>query len=182
MVGGLGAALFATLLAVLWTVIGSQIAEAEERNEALREGLAEINRGKREYVRNKAMVEADTRRLESNRVKLVRLMESKARELGITIENFKENKRYLTENHRKLKKRGDKAPVKRVKDVVEESQTITLRRVDLETLTRFMADLEGRPEPIKITRIRAIALQSDRQVLREVRLTVATYRKEEVEN
>ncbi|MEZ4474640.1 MAG: type II secretion system protein GspM [bacterium] len=96
LVGGLVTALFITAAVVIWLVIGRQISNLEERNKGLRETLAQVN----EHTGRKRRLDAYQRRLEENDVKLVRLMESQATKLGITIEDFKENKRFITEKHR----------------------------------------------------------------------------------
>lgn len=183
MVGGLGGALVLTVVVVLWFVIGNQIDDLEMRNASVRDTLSQITTRKDQYLRDKSRLEADKKRLEGNELKLVQLMESEATRLGITIEDFKEHRRALTENWRKAqKKRGDDdapAPAAGAKDLVEESQTVTIRKVSLDQLAQFMASLEGRAEPVKITQLNVNTLQSDRQLLREVRMTVATYRKEE---
>ena len=44
-----------------------------------------------------------------------------------------------------------------------------------------VAAIEARPEPVLSTRLTIDTLNSDRQVLRSIRLTVATYRNEEVQ-
>ncbi len=184
MVGGLAGALVVTIVAVVWIVIGGQISDLEQRNQSVRDTLEQIHARKDKYLRDKSRLEAEKKRLENNTVKLVQVMEEKAGELGITIEDFKEHRRALTENWRKVKKRGDDEgaaarPANVQKDLVEEAQTVTIRKVSLDQLANFMAALEGRPEPIKVTQLNINTLQSDRQLLREVRMTVATYRKEE---
>ncbi|MEZ4467513.1 MAG: type II secretion system protein GspM [bacterium] len=178
LVGGLVSALLITAAVVIWLVIGRQISNLEERNKGLRETLAQVNEQKTDYLSRKRRLDAYQRRLEENDVKLVRLMESQATKLGITIEDFKENKRFITEKHKKLKKTQGRT---KVKDLLEESQTVTIRRVSLEQLTRFLAALESRQEPIKVTQLKIDTLSSDRQVLRQVQLTVSTYRNEEVD-
>jgi type II secretory pathway component PulM len=183
MVGGLGAALVCTIVAVVWIVIGGQITDLEQRNQSVRDTLEQIHARKDKYLRDKSRLEAEKKRLENNSVKLVQVMEEQAGKLGITIEDFKEHRRALTENWRKVKKRGDDEggakPANVPKDLVEEAQTVTIRKVSLDQLANFMASIEGRPEPIKVTQLNINTLQSDRQLLREVRMTVATYRKEE---
>ncbi|MCA9524942.1 MAG: hypothetical protein KC549_01435 [Myxococcales bacterium] len=178
LVGGLISALLITAAVVVWLVIGRQISNLEERNKGLRETLTQVNEQKTDYLTRKRRLDAYQRRLEQNDVKLVRLMESQATKLGITIEDFKENKRFITEKHKKLKKTQSRT---KVKDLVEESQTVTMRRISLEQLTRFLAALESRQEPIKVTQLKIDTLSSDRQVLRQVQLTVSTYRNEEVD-
>jgi type II secretory pathway component PulM len=183
MVGGLSGAVFLTVVVLVWLVVGGQIEDLRARNQAVRDTLAQIMTRKDKFLRDKERLEAEKKRLEGNDVKLVQVMESEGSRLGITIEDFKEHKRALTENWRKVKKRGDdeKAPAAAAtpKDLVEESQTVTIRKVTLEQLAQFMAALEGRPEPIKVTQLDVDTLQSDRQLLREVRMTVSTYKKTE---
>lgn len=182
MVGGLAVAFLITAVVIIWMVIGNQISDLETRNQTARTALDGAKAQKETYLRNKARMEAYKTRLDTNNVKLVKLLEDQATRLGVTIEEFKENKRYLTENHRRKRPRGEETgPKKKVVDLVEESQTVTIRRVSLERLAKLMAALEGRPEPIKVTRLDVNTLSSDRQVLREVIMTVATYRNEEVE-
>jgi len=178
LVGGLGTALLGTVVVVIWLVIGRQVSNLEERNKALRETLASVNEQKTEYMARKRRLDAYQKRLDQNDVKLVQLMESQATKFKITIEDFKENKRYLTEKHKKLKKTASQT---KVKDLVEESQTVTIRRVKLDELTSFISALESRQEPIKVTQLKVETLASDRQMLRQVQLTVSTYRNEEVD-
>lgn len=178
MVGGLAGALVLTVIAILWLVIGNQIDDLEQRNQAIRETLDQVLARKDKYLREKSRLEAEQKRLEKNDLELVRLMEAEAKKLSFTIDDFKEHRRALTDNWRRVKKR-DGQPARAVKDLVEESQTITIRKITLEQLANFMAALESRPEPVKITQLNISTLQSDRQLLREVRMTVATYRKQE---
>jgi hypothetical protein len=44
-----------------------------------------------------------------------------------------------------------------------------------------MSAMESRSEPVKVTRLNIQTQQNDRTKLREVRMTVATYRMEEAE-
>lgn len=182
MVGGLGAALLLTLVFMLWFVIGRQIDELEERNQAMKDNIARIRVLQPKYLSEKTKIEAAEKRLVDNKVKLVRLMEDQARRQGITIEDFKENRRPLTENYRNTRRGEDEGTKKeKVLDLVEDSQTVRIRKVTVEQLAKFMAALESRREPVKVTRLQTTTLPSDRQLLREVRMTVATYRKAEME-
>ena len=93
---------------------------------------------------------------------------------------YKRQTRFLTNRHRNLK-RNDGAPEAKVRDLVEESQKVTLKRISLDQLANFMAELERRPQPIQTTELTISTLSSDRQVLREAIIKVATYRYKEVE-
>lgn len=183
LIGGLSAGVFLAIVAGVWFIIGSQISELEERNAAMAETLSQIVARKDKFLREKSRLDADRKRLEQNDIKLVKLMEDQAGAQGIQIEEFKEARRVLTENqHRRKKSDKDKeGGGPKVKDLVEESQTVTIHNLSLDQLARFMAALEGHPEPVKITRLNVQTQQSDRSKIREVRMTVATYRMEEAE-
>lgn len=176
LVGGLGGSVSLVLIAVIWMVISGQISELEDRNVELRDALSEINLTKGQYLIEKAKLDANKALLDNNKIKLVREMEKEATRLGITIENFKESKQALTENHRRAKK-GNTV---KLTDLIQESQEVSINRISLDKLTQLMAALEGRREPVKITSLSIDTLNSDRQVLRRVRMKVSTYRNEEV--
>lgn len=178
MLGGLVTGLIGTAVVIIWLVVGGQIDELEQENENLRDTLSQVNQQKDGYLARKRRIDAYEERLDRNNVKLVQMMESQAQKLGITIENFKESKRFITDKHKRMKRTKERT---KVKDLVEESQTVTIRRVSLEQLTRLMSALEGRSEPIRVTQLNIQTLTSDRQVLRQVKMTVSTYRNEEVE-
>ncbi len=179
MVVGLGLAFGLVFGGGLLWVATKQINSLEERNESVRTGLAAIEAQQDAYLAKKAKFDAQKKLLDDNNVKLVRVMESQATTMGFEIENFREKKRPLTENFRKLKKK-EGAP-KKVVDLVEESQTVEIKKVSLETVAKFLSNLESRREPIKVTRLDITTSNNDRQVLRKVNLTVSTYRNEVVE-
>ncbi len=180
MVGGLLGAVFITAVVIVWMIVGAQISELEARNQQVKESLEQVMLHKDSYLLNKAKLDAHKKKLDTNKIKLVQLMEREGNKLGITIEDFREGKRWLTEKHRRMKKR-DGAKKRKVIDLLEESQTVTIRRIGLENLSKFIAALESRPQPIKITKLSISTLSSDRQVLRQVKMTVSTYRNKEVE-
>lgn len=181
MVGGLVGAFLLTVLTIIYLVFSSQISALEERNQNARETMAEVMTLKDAYLAQKAKLDAKKSLLDNNNVKLVRLMETEAKRLGIEIDDFKEDKRYVTENHRRARPQGDgDAPPPKIRDLVEVSQTVTMRRISLEQLSNFLAALQRRPEPIRVTDLNVSTLTSDRQVLRVVKVKVSTYRNEEV--
>ncbi len=186
LVGGLVAGVFITIVVLMWMVLGNQISELEQKNTAIQSTLSQVMARKDTFMREKSRLDADRKRLEKNDVKLVKLMEDQAGAQGIQIEEFKEARRFLTENARRNKKKsgagGDKEGTgPKVKDLVEESQTVTIHNLTLDQLARFMAAMESRSEPVKVTRLNIQTQQNDRTKLREVRMTVATYRMEEAE-
>ena len=181
MVGGLLTALFVFLGGGAYVIIGGQIDDLHERNESIRGTLNQVNKLKAGFLQKKARLDAMRSRLENNPIRLVQLMETEAGHQGFEIENFKETKTFITNKHRQFRKRGKGVKKKSVRDLVEESQRVTIRRISLEQLSNFMAALENRKEPVKVTGLVIDTLNSDRQVLRRVQLTVSTYRYEEVE-
>lgn len=185
LVGGLVAGVVVTALVLTWMIVGNQINELEQKNASMQSTLSQVMARKDKFLQEKSRLDADRKRLENNDIKLVKLMEDQAGAQGIQIEEFKEARRFLTENARRTKKKGgDKADAPagpKVKDLVEESQTVTIHNLSVDQLSRFMAAMEARSEPVKVTRLNIQTQQSDRTKLREVRMTVATYRMEEAE-
>ncbi len=184
MLGGLIAAFVGFAIFGVYWFVGKQTAALEERNANARETLAAIMEQKDAYLLDKAKIEANKKALDENKLRLVEEMEKEAAAQGFKIEDFKENKRYLTENYRRMKKREDAeagTPKKKVKDLVEETQTVSIRQVTLKELAGFLSALEGRREPVRSRLLSITTSGQDRQKLREVRLTIATYRNEEVE-
>lgn len=181
MVAGLGGAFFITVVAVIALVFSNQISTLEQRNQATAETLAEVMTLKDAYLAQKAKLDAKKDLLDNNNLRLVRELENAARRYGIEIEDFKETKQALTENARRARGRSaeEGGPAK-VVDLMEVSQTVTLRKVSLEQLANFLALLEKKREPIRVTDLNIQTLSSDPQVLRVVKVTVSTYRNEEV--
>lgn len=185
LIGGLVFGVLLTGIVLTWMIVGNRISELEEKNVAMQSTLSQVMGRRDKFLQEKSRLDADRKRLENNDIKLVKLMEDTAGAQGIQIEEFKEARRLLTENARrnKSKKSGDKGESTgpKVKDLVEESQTVTIHNLTLDQLSKFMAAMEARAEPVKVTRLNIQTQQSDRTKLREVRMTVATYRMEEAE-
>lgn len=181
MVAGLGGAFFITVVSVIALVFSNQIGALEQRNQATAETLAEVMTLKDAYLAQKAKLDAKKDLLDNNNLRLVRELENAARRYGIEIEDFKETKQALTENARRARGRsGEEGAPAKVIDLMEVSQTVTLRKVSLEQLANFLALLEKKREPIRVTDLNIQTLSSDPQVLRVVKVTVSTYRNEEV--
>lgn len=181
MVGGLVGAFLLTVLTIVWMVFSSQISALEGRNENARSTMAEVMTLKDAYLAQKARLDAKKSLLDRNDVRLAPLIETEAKRLGVEIDDFKEDKRYITENHRRARPQNDgDTPPPKIRDLVEVSTTVTLRRVSLEQLSNLLAAVQKRPEPIRVTDLNISTLTSDRQQLRVVKVKVSTYRNEEV--
>jgi F0F1-type ATP synthase membrane subunit b/b' len=181
LVGGLFGAFLVTVVTLLWMYIGNQVSTQAEQNDSIRTTLTQINTLKADFLVKKAKLDAVRELLEKNPIRLVQLMEREAKAQDIEIEDFKESTGFLTNNRRRFQKRSDESKPKTVKELKWEAQSITIRRISLDQLTSFISNLENRREPVRVTRLEVSTLNSDRQVLREIRMTVATYRYEEVE-
>ena len=181
LLGGFVGAAFLAAVAFLWIYVGNQVNTQVETNDSIRSTLTQINTLKSDFLIKRAKLDAVREVLEKNPIRLVQLMEREAKAQGIEIEDFKESTGYLTNNRCRLQKRSDEAKEKSVKELKWEAQSITIRRITLDQLTSFVANLENRREPVRVTRLKMSTLNRDRQQLREIRMTVATYRYEEVE-
>lgn len=180
MVGGLAGAFGVTLVVILWMVFSSQITALEQRNESARDTLAQVMTLKDTYLARKARNDAKKALLDNNRVGLVKLMEGEAQRQGFIIEEFKETKRSLADPAQRPRvSQGERK--RKVKELFEVSQAVTIRKVSLEALANFLAALEKNESPIRVTKMSIDTSAADRQQLRQVKLTVSTYRNEEVE-
>ena len=65
---------------------------------------------------------------------------------------------------------------------MEYTQSVTIKNVSLEQLSKFLEKLESNRFPVRVTQLNVNVSSSDRQVLKEIQLTVATYRNEEVKS
>ena len=181
LLGGFVGAIFLTAGVFLWLYVENQVNSQSENNDTIRSTLTQINTLNPDFLAQKAKLDAVRELLEKNPIRLVQLMEKEAKAQDIEIEDFKESTGFLTNNRRRLQKRSDESKPKTVKELKWESQSITIRRITLDQLTSFISNLENRREPVRVTRLKVSTLSSDRQKLREIRMTVATYRYEEVE-
>ena len=180
LVGALVVAFLITIVGIMWFVVGKQLNRLEVQNKEIEEGLTKFRKQRVEFVAKKMKADKEKARLENNNLKLVQLMQREAETQGISIQKFNKDTRFLTSRHRNLK-RSDENTEEKVRDLVEESQRVTLKRISLDQLANFMAELERRKEPIQTTELTVSTLSSDRQVLREAIIKVATYRYKEVE-
>ena len=180
LVGALVVAFLITIVGIMWFVVGKQLNRLEVQNQEIEEGLTKFRKQRVEFVAKKMKADKEKARLENNKLKLVQLMQREAEAQGISIQKFNKDTRFLTSRHRNLK-RSDENTEEKVRDLVEESQRVTLKRISLDQLANFMAELERRKEPIQTTELTVSTLSSDRQVLREAIIKVATYRYKEVE-
>jgi len=106
-------------------------------------------------------------------VSLDKLMERLAKAQGFSIEDFKEQRRVLSEGERSRRSKKRKSKI-----LVAYTQNVTIRNVNLKQLAAFLQDLERQSAPIRVTSLEVRPLTSDRQTLRLVKLSVSTYKRE----
>ena len=147
LIGGLAIAMVITAVTIMWLVVGKQLSRLDARNTTIEEALDLFRAQLVEFVTKKSKAYLEKARLENNTLKLVQLMQREAEAQGISIQKFNKDTRFLTNRHRNLK-RNDSGSESKVRDLVEESQKVTLKRISLDQLANFMAELERRPQPL----------------------------------
>jgi len=159
-----------------WFMFDGMSMEADalrEQRDALKSGLSEVRGLAPVYRERKQRLEAYEDRLNKNTVSLDKLMERLAKAQGFSIEDFKEQRRVLSEGERSRRSKKRKSKI-----LVAYTQNVTIRNVNLKQLAAFLQDLERQSAPIRVTSLEVRPLTSDRQTLRLVKLSVSTYKRE----
>jgi len=159
-----------------WFMFDGMSMEADalrEQRDALKSGLSEVRGLAPVYLERKQRLEAYEDRLNKNTVSLDKLMERLAKAQGFSIEDFKEQRRVLSEGERSRRSKKRKSKI-----LVAYTQNVTIRNVNLKQLAAFLQDLERQSAPIRVTSLEVRPLTSDRQTLRLVKLSVSTYKRE----
>ena len=180
LIGGLAIAMVITAVTIMWLVVGKQLNRLDARNTTIEEAL-DLFRAQQAGIRGKKVEGRHGKGTVGEQYAQARSINAagsrSARDFNSEIQ---QRHALLTNRHRNLK-RNDEGSDAKVRDLVEESQKVTLKRISLDQLANFMAELERRPQPIQTTELTISTLSSDRQVLREAIIKVATYRYKEVE-
>ena len=160
LVGILGGAVLAVLVAVVGTLTAQRIGEIKDTNEASREALAEIAKHKGEFLEAKARMQAQETRIGTEPPQLAADLEAAAHEVGIQIPET-----------------VDRPPVPAGKRYLEHNADVTLRQVDLLSLTKFLAKLETNRRLIVITKmnIKRAFTDVEKGVKLNVTLTATAY-------
>ncbi len=166
------------LIVVLYGFWNSKLQALETLNTKKTELQATIDKIKLaqpKFLEKKAQLEAYENLLNENKQDLAHLMENTAKALNFSLDDFKENKRSLSDDFSKKKKKNQK-------ELMEYTQSVTIKNVSVDQLSNFLEKLENNRYPIRITQLNINTSSTDRQILREVQVTVATYRNEEFKN
>jgi general secretion pathway protein M len=160
LVGILGGAVLAVLVAVVGTLTAQRIGEIKDTNEASREALAEIAKHKGEFLEAQARMKAQELRIGIEPPQLAADLEAAAHEVGIQIPET-----------------VDRPPVPAGKRYFEHNADVTLRQVDLLSLTKFLAKLETNRRLIVITKlnIKRAFTDVEKGVKLNVTLTATAY-------
>jgi general secretion pathway protein M len=160
LVGILGGAVLAVLVIVVGTLTAQRINEIKDFNDASREALAAIAKNRVEFLDAKAKMQAQELRIGTEPVQLAADLESAAHEVGIQIPET-----------------VDRPPVPAGKRYLEHNADVTLRQVDLLSLTKFLAKLETNRRLIVVTKMNVKRAFTDveKGVKLNVTLTATAY-------
>jgi general secretion pathway protein M len=136
LVGILGGALGVALVVAVALITAQTLGELKDTNEASREALAAIAKHRGEFLEAKSRMQAQEMRIGSEPPQLAADLESAAREVGIAI----------PENQ-------PRPAVPAGKRYLEHSVDVTLRQVDLLSLSKFLQRLETGRRVIVVTRM-----------------------------
>lgn len=151
-----GAVVGFAILVVGYLFVGS-LRDIAQTNEDAREALATIDKHKDEYLDAKSRMMAQEVRIGAGAPQLAADLEAAARDVGIQIPET-----------------NPRAPVPAGKSHVEHGVEVTLRQVDLESLTKFLSKLETARRLIVVSQMNIRRRFSEGDKL-DVKLTATAY-------
>jgi uncharacterized protein YoxC len=169
------ALLFFGVLYLFWNSKLQALETLQTTKTELQNQINQIKDAQPKFLAKKQQLEAYENLLNENKQDLSSLMENTAKDIGISLDDFKENKRSLSDDFSKKKRKNQK-------ELMEYTQSVTIKNISLEQLSKFLEKLESNRFPVRVTQLNVNVSSSDRQVLKEIQLTVATYRNEEVKS
>lgn len=132
----LGAAVAASLAVVVAVLAVQSLAEMQDENDAAREALAEMARHRDEFIEARSRMQAQEVRIGSEAPQLAADLEGAAREVGIEIPET-----------------SPRPEVPAGKHYLEHSVDVTLRQVDLLSLSKFLSKIETGRRVIVISKM-----------------------------
>ena len=150
-----------------WTTLVSGLDELQQEKIELSETWSKIKKLKKPYLAANYKQIAYEKKIKENQTDLGKVMERLSKEGGFQIDNFKEKEIRLDEGFDQ-KKSG---PV-----LIANTQEVTIRSISLKQLSTFLEKLESQPSPVRVLSLEVNTSYKDRQVLRLVKATVATYK------
>ena len=97
-------------------------------------------------------------------------MEKYSKELGFSIDDYKDRRVVIDE--------GRSSSKKKKKVLIAYTQDVTIRTISLDQLSKFLQNLERERVPVKVTALEVKPSTQNRQDLKYIRLSVTTYKKE----
>ena len=150
-----------------WTSLVSGLDDLQQEKTELSETLAKIKKLKEPYLEANYKQIAYENKIKENTTDLGKVMERLSKEGAFQIDNFKEKEIRMDEGFDQ-KKSG---PV-----LIANTQEVTIRSISLQQLATFLEKLEGLAAPVRVLGLEVNTSYTDRQVLRLVKITVATYK------
>ena len=132
----LGGAVVAAVVSILALLTAQSLADIRESNEDAREALGAISKHRDEFLEAKSRMQAQEMRIGSEAPQLAADLEAAARDVGIQIPET-----------------NSRPAVPAGRRYLEHSVVVTLRGVDLLSLTRFLSKVETGPRVIVISKL-----------------------------
>lgn len=153
----LGGAVFGVLVLVVVILTMQSLAEIAESNDAAREALAAISKHRDEFLEAKSRMLAQEVRIGNEPPQLAADLEAAAQEVGIQIPETR-----------------PLPPVPAGKRYMEHTVEVTLRQVDLQSLSRLLSKIETGRRVIVVTKMNVKRSFGDGEKLNVI-LTATTY-------
>jgi general secretion pathway protein M len=160
MVTALGVTFVLMVTMVVGFLVTDGLAAMEERNDAMRTALRDLDTQRDNYLRMKAKAAQMETRLGSQPVQLTGYLEQAAKEAGVEIAES-----------------NDLPPAPAGKKFIDHSVHIRLRPVGLEELTKFLRAIESGRSLVVSTSL-SVRTRDDKHEQFDVEMTVTTYERD----
>lgn len=157
MVSALGITFVITVMLMVTFLVSDAIAEREERNQAMRQALKDLDVHRDAYLKAKAKVDQMEGKLSKSGTQLQGYLEQAGKETGVQIPETNE-----------------KPPLPAGKNFLERSVDLRLNKVSLDALAKFMKKIETGPSVVAVTSLN-IRTRDDKHVDLDVEMSVSTY-------
>lgn len=157
MVTALGITFVVTVTLMITFVVSDSIATREERNQAMRQALRDLDTHRDAYLKAKAKADQLEGKLSKSGTQLQGYLEQAAKESGVVIPETNE-----------------KPALPAGKSFLERSVDLRLNKVTLEALAKFMKKVETGTSVVAVTSLN-IRTRDDKHVDLDVEMSVSTY-------
>ncbi len=157
MVSALGLTFLVTVTLMVTFLVSDAIAGREERNQAMRQALRDLDTHRETYLKAKAKADLLEGKLSKSGTQLQGYLEAAAKETGVQIPDSSE-----------------KPPLPAGKSFIERSVDLRLTKVTLDALAKFMKKVETGTSLVAVTSLN-IRTRDDKHVELDVEMSVSTY-------